>query len=316
MVIMFRVKEEPRRRMAALPGLLVAVAVAASGCAASPSSAPGDGRPVVVAAVYPLGYAASRVVGDLARVDILVPPGTEPHDYELSGRQVASLRSATLVVYQAGLDAALDEVVTQSATGAVVETGSLVTLRPPIAGAEEPATDTYGYDPHTWLDPTYMATFASVIATEMGRLDPARAAAYQANAAAFQADLTSLDADFRAGLTGCRTSTFLTTHAAFGYLADRYGLTQLAIAGVGAEDEPSPKHLGELALQARAHGLTTVFFETLLSPDYATTLADDLGLRTDVLDPIEGVTPASRGTDYLEIMRSNLAALRQANGCD
>jgi len=299
--------------MIALAGPLVSLAVVASGCAPSPSLAPGDDRPVVVAAVYPLGYAASRVVGDLAQVDVLVPPGTEPHDYELSGRQVASLRSATLVVYQAGLDAALDQAVTQAAH-AVVETGSLVTLRPSVAGVEDPS-NAYGYDPHTWLDPTYMATFAAAIATEMGRLDPARAAAYQANATAFQADLTSLDADYRTGLTGCRTSTFLTTHAAFGYLADRYNLTQLAIAGVGAENEPSPKHLGELAVQARTHGLTTVFFETLLSPDYATTLADDLGLRTDVLDPIEGVTASSRGSDYLAIMRANLAALKQANGC-
>ncbi|MCL2316504.1 MAG: zinc ABC transporter substrate-binding protein [Actinomycetia bacterium] len=304
------------------PGALVrgsaalVAALALAGCTASPAGpAPSDGRPVVVAAVYPLEYAAQRVAGGLADVGVLVPPGTEPHDFEIAPRQMAALRTASLVVYQAGVDAAIDEAVANARPAVVLETGSLVHLQAP--GGESGATTTaaYAYDPHTWLDPSNMATFAGAIAAELARIDPDHAATYRTNAAAFEADLTSLDADFQAGLADCRTSTFLTTHAAFGYLASRYGLTQLAIAGVSPEDEPSPRRLGELAQEARANGLTTVFFETLVSPDYAHTLAGDLGLRTDVLDPIEGVTEASRGGDYLEIMRSNLTALRLACGC-
>jgi len=282
------------------------------GCAAPP--APDDGKPQVIAAIYPLAWLAGAIAGPRADVVTLVPPGTEPHDYELTPRQLADLRTAAVVVYQQGVTAAADEAITQAAPAHLVETGQLVT-RLPLPEGETEAAGQYGADPHTWLDPNNMVVFAGAIADALAAADPAGAADYQAGAAAVREQLTGLDDAFRSGLTGCARTTFLTTHAAFGYLAKAYGLTQLAIAGLSPEDEPSPRHLGELAAQARSLGLTTVFFETLISPDYAETLADDLSLRTDVLDPIEAVTPASRGADYLTIMQANLSALRTANAC-
>ena len=281
------------------------------GCAAPPVD---DGLPQVVASVYPLAWVAAAVVGDAADVVTLVPPGTEPHDYELTPRQIVQLGQAALVVYQRGVDAAIDAAIDQAHPASVVETGSLVDLLP-ASGEEAGTSGPYAMDPHTWLDPANMVVFARAIADALTRVDPAGATGYRARADAVVQQLSSLDADLRTGLGTCRTSTFLTTHAAFGYLARAYGLTQLAIAGVTPEDEPSPRRLAELAMKARDLGLTTVFFETLVSPAYATTLADDLGLRTDVLDPIEGVSSASRGADYLEIMRANLESLRTANGC-
>jgi len=309
MILMFRFT-----RWLALVLVLVAVA---AGCAAP--LAPADGKPQIVAAMYPFAFLASSIAGDHADVTTLVPPGTEPHDYELTPRQIAQLQDANLVVYQRGVDASVDTAVTQTQPANVVETGSLVQLLLASSdGADTTGETTNGYadDPHTWLDPNNMAVFAQAVAAALTAADPAAAADYAANLATLETQLTALDAQYRAGLTGCQHTAFLTTHAAFGYMAKRYGLQQLAIAGVTPEDEPSPKRLGEMATQARDLGLTTVFFETLVSPDYANTLATDLGLRTDVLDPIEGLSSASRGTDYLQIMASNLTALREANGCD
>lgn len=276
-----------------------------SGCA---SPAPPDGKPQIVASMYPFAFLASAIAGDKADVATLVPPGTEPHDYELTPKQVASLRTADLVVYQSGVSAAIDQAVTQASPAHVVETGALVQLLPAPSGE-------YSFDPHTWLDPANMLVFADAITATLASADPANADQYQANNAVLKTELTNLDANYRTGLANCQRNAFMTTHAAFGYLARQYGLTQLAIAGATPEDEPSPRRLGELAEQARSLGLTTVFFETLVSPDYANTLATDLGLRTDVLDPIEAITKASRGDDYIEIMTANLTALRTANGC-
>jgi len=160
-----------------------------------------------------------------------------------------------------------------------------------------------------------MRVFAGAVGEAVASASPEHAEAYRANAAALDARLGALDEAYRAGLVGCERTAFLTTHAAFGYLAGAYGLRQLSIAGVTPDDEPSPARLAELARQARAEGLTTVFFEVLVSPDYANTLAADLGLRVDVLDPIEAITAESRGGDYVGVMESNLAALRTANGC-
>jgi len=313
MVIMFKKWCE----VSLVAALAMALTAVVTGCSAPPP--PSDGKPQIVAAMYPFAFLANTIAGDHADVTTLVPPGTEPHDYELTPHQIAQLRDATLVIYQRGVDAAIDTAVEQASPARVVETGSLVQLLLASSdGADTTGETTSGYadDPHTWLDPNNMIVFAKAVADAIAAADPVNAADYQANLATLTTQLTSLDASYRSGLTGCQRTSFLTTHAAFGYLAKQYGLQQLAIADVTPEDEPSPKRLGEIAATARSLGLTTVFFETLISPDYANTLATDLGLRTDVLDPIEGLSAASRGTDYLQIMASNLVALRQANGCD
>ena len=107
----------------------------------------------------------------------------------------------------------------------------------------------------------------------------------------------------------------MTTHAAFGYLAERYHLTQIGISGLSPDSEPSPARIAEVQRVARDHRLTTIFYETLVSPAVAQAIAGDLGLATDVLDPIEGITSQSRGQDYLSVMSANLAALRKAGEC-
>ena len=138
---------------------------------------------------------------------------------------------------------------------------------------------------------------------------------YAANAEELVADLTSLDADLAAGLETCEVRDIVTSHAAFGYLANAYDLVQVPIAGLDPSNEPSASQLAEISDLVREEGITTVFTETLVSPAVAQTVAREAGVETATLDPIEGLSDDTADQDYLSIMRSNLAALKKANGC-
>ncbi|WP_443033469.1 metal ABC transporter substrate-binding protein [Streptomyces sp. ACA25] len=169
-------------------------------------------------------------------------------------------------------------------------------------------------DPHVWLDPLKYAEVAEGVGGVLAEADPDNAADYEKNTADLVAELHTLHEEFASGLTNTETDTFITTHAAFGHLAGRYGIREEAIAGIDPESEPSAARMRELHAVAKDEGVTTVFFETLASDATARTLAEDLNLQTDVLDPLEGLTDESRGEDYFEVMRANLEALQKALG--
>jgi len=251
----------------------------------------------------------------------LTQPGAEPHDLELTPRQVASLTTAKLVIYEKGFQPAVDEAVLQSENPEVIDTTTAVPLRPLTVSADEPSRgagtgdDHMALDPHVWLDPTAMSRIAQVVESKLVIIDPAHAADYAHNTRALEMELRKLDRSFRTGLRHCVRTEFITTHAAFGYLAERYHLTQIGISGLNPDSEPSPARIADVQRIALEYRLTTIFSETLVSPALAQAIAGDLGLRTDVLDPIEGVTTESRGNNYLSIMASNLTALREAGGC-
>ncbi len=289
-----------------------------------------DGQPGqldVVAAFYPFQFVVERVAGPRAAVTPLTSPGAEPHDLELTPRQVASVATADLVVYERTFQTAVDEAVDQSGSDHVLDVAAVVPLQPLGAATHEHEGEEHGgeegedghdhggLDPHVWLDPTRMATLAGAVRDRLSAVDPDHAADYAAGAAALVAELGTLDEEFRTGLASCEREEFITTHTAFGYLAERYGLTQIGITGITPDAEPSPARIAEVQHEAQEHGVTTIFTETLVSPAIAEAIAGDLGLATDVLDPVEGITEASRGQDYLAVMRSNLTALEKANGC-
>ena len=308
-------------RMGVLCCMLILLAV--SGCAsARPASSSGPrGELTIVTAFYPLQFVAQRVSGGHAAVMNLTQPGAEPHDLELTPRQVASLTTATLVIYERGFQPAVDEAVVQSENRQVIDTTTIVPLRPLAVGSDDLDTgqwtgdDHPALDPHVWLDPTALGRIARVVQQRLSTIDPDHATDYARNAATLNRQLRSLDRSFHSGLAHCVRPEFMTTHAAFGYLAQRYHLTQMAISGLNPDAEPSPARIAEVQRLAQDHGLTTIFSETLVSPAVAQAIAGDLGLVTDVLDPIEGITDQSRGQDYLSVMSSNLAALRKAGGC-
>ena len=293
-----------------------ALALALTGCAAGVPSA-ADGRLSVEVAFYPFQFVAERVGGDAVAVTSLTAPGTEPHDLELTPRQVASLATADLVLYQSGFQPAVDSAITQARPARAVDTASFLTMLTATAdGAEQEASaGASSKDPHTWLDPTNLIKVAEHVRDALAQARPAEAAKFTANTSQLVADLTTLDADIKADLTGCAIQPFVTSHAAFGYFAARYGLTQVGIRGLEPDVEPSAARISEVQKIARDNHVTTIFFETLVSPVVAQSVAGDLGLKTDVLDPLEGITADSRGTDYLAVMRANANSLKVANQC-
>ncbi|MEU2260533.1 metal ABC transporter substrate-binding protein [Streptomyces sp. NPDC019645] len=307
--------------------------VSLSACSGT-SSAGGDkggGKLDVVASFYPMQFLAEQIGGDHVEVTTLTRPGVEPHDLELKPRQATELRGADYILYLKGVQPAVDEAIAQSGVEHTVDAATLTTMEShgtevghdhghegeeheggEHEGGEHGAEG--GTDPHVWLDPVKYAEVAKGVGDSMAKADPAHAADYRKNAGTLVGKLKSLDAKFAAGLKNGTTKTFITTHSAFGYLAERYGLEQHGIAGLDPESEPSPARIKELQTVAKQEKVSTIFFETLASDRTAKTLAEDTGLRTDVLDPLEGITDRSKGDDYLSVMESNLAALQKALG--
>ena len=282
-----------------LSTVLVGLAGLAGGCGSSHED--GNRLPIVVG-FYPLQFVAERIGGDRVAVTNLAQPGAEPHDLELSPRQVGAIADARLVVYLRGFQPALDEAVDQADGPTVIDGASVV---PPLPG---------GADPHLWLDPLRLGAIGTDVAGRLAELDPSAADGYGARAEQLTADLTALDREYQDGLRDCARREIVVNHAAFAYLADRYGLRQVPITGISPDTEPTPAQLAAAAEDARRAHATTIFFEPLVSPDVARTVAGVIGADTAVLDPVEGLEPGSTG-DYLSVMRANLATLRTALGC-
>lgn len=276
----------------------------------------------VVASFYPLQYLAEQIGGSHVHVTSLTKPGQEPHDLEISAQQTAALQESDAVLYLKNLQPAVDDAVAQSEVGTKIDAASLTTEEKHgnEVGGHAATHDTSkneelaGLDPHIWLDPVRYAQVAAGVGKAFEKADPKNAADYKANTAALVRKLDALNTEFRTGLANTKTKVFITTHAAFGYLAERYGLTEEAINGLDPESEPSAERVKDLEKMAKADGVTTVFYETLVSDKTAKTIAADSGLKTDVLDPIEGITAKSRGKDYFSVQQANLKALRTALG--
>ena len=318
-----------RRQLAPMPALLVgclAGVTALSGCAAfSDDSASGDGVHVATA-FYPLQFVTDRVAGDLATVVNLTQPGAEPHDLELTIAQTADVAEADLVIHEHGFQPAVDDAVDQNASGDIIDAADVVELEEADhTGDEHGAEDDHAegeeeehehgdLDPHFWQDPLLMADLGDAVADQLAEIDPGHADAYAANAEDLRADLEALDASYASGLTDCERTTVVVSHDAFGYLT-KYGLTMEPIAGLSPEAEPTPRDLARLQALIESDGVTTVFSERLAPAELSQTLADDAGVRTAVLDPIEGLSDETADEDYLSLMKENLSALQQANGC-
>ena len=276
----------------------------------------------VVASFYPMAFLAEQIGGKHVNVTSLTQPGQEPHDLEISAKQTAALQESDAVLYLKGLQPSVDEAVEQSGHETKIDAATLTTMEHHgnEVGGHSAEHDDHeneeleGKDPHVWLDPVKYAEVAKGVGAAFEKADPDHADTYKTNTEALVEKLGALNDQFTNGLKNTDTKVFITTHAAFGYLAERYGLTEEAISGLDPESEPSAARVKDLEKMAKADGVTTVFYETLVSDKTAKTIAADANLKTDVLDPIEGITDKSRGKDYFAVQEANLKALQAALG--
>lgn len=271
--------------------LTLSLLVATAGCRSAPDD---DGRTRVTAGFARLGELAERIGGDRVRVTDLTPPGAEPHDLELSSKDIDAVDDAALVLYLGGgFQPGLAEAARRA--GRALD----------LLKREERK------DPHIWLDPVRYGEAAAAVEEALVAADPAAAAGYKVRGAAFRNELAALDDEMQAGLAVCQRREIVTAHDAFGHLARRYQLEQEPITGISPEAEPDPARLADLADLVREKGVTTVFTERLVSPRVAEALAREAGVAVAVLDPLEGRLEGG----YVGAMRRNLTILRTALGC-
>ncbi|WP_243856485.1 metal ABC transporter substrate-binding protein [Actinomyces respiraculi] len=340
-----------RRPLAVTAAIALAGSLAACGGAASSGTSTDDGILDVSVSFYPIQYLVETIGGDAVNVTSVTPVNVEPHDFELSPADVAALEKADLVAYASGFQTSLDEALAQIDGPTVLDISNAVDLvhhegvehdhehegvehdheseeaghdhdheseeaghdrdhESEEAGHDHDHAD--GADPHFWLDPERMIAAANAIEATLEKADPDNAATYQAGLAELVTTLNGIDEDYTTGLGSCERTTFVTSHSAFGYLADRYGLTQVSVSGVDPEGEPSPAELAAVKEVVQATGTTTIFTEELVSPETAQALADETGATTAVLSPMESQPEAG---DYAAGMSANLEALRTALAC-
>jgi zinc transport system substrate-binding protein len=269
--------------------------------------------------IYPLAFAAEGVAGDLAEVVSLAGPGVEPHDLELTPGDVAKINDADLVVYIPEFIPALDAVVKTLDQSKVINATQGITL---ISGdshshegeeahsEEEGHSDESATDPHIWLNPSNMVLIGNSIAQALSALTSD--SAINENRSGFENALTTLASDYTAKLANCSIKALVVSHEAFGYIANAYGFEQVGISGLSPEAEPSPARLAEVAKIAKAENATTIYYESLVDPKVAKTLADELKITAEMLDPLE--SPPASG-DYLSVMQQNLDTLVKGQVC-
>lgn len=298
---------------------LVAVCVAVlwlAGARRAPSNTNAtEGEITVVASFYPLAEFAARVGGDRVRVVNITPSGTEPHEYEPTPLDIAGVYKAKVFLYNGnGIDGWADRLADDIRSKGVIVSrmSDQVDVLETDIGDEEEA-----YDPHIWLDPRNAQKIVGLIAKLLTDADPDGARVYEANRDAYIQTLMELDQAYRSGLEQCDSRTIVTTHNAFRYLARRYALDTEYILGLSPDDDPSPRRLAEIADLAKARGIRVIFFETLVSPRIAQTIANEIGAETLVLNPLEGLTDEElrAGKDYVSVMLENLNNLKTALAC-
>lgn len=303
----------------------LAVVAALGSCSSSANDNPGKStttqpsfssdskaKPTVVASFYPLAFVADRLVGDVATIVNLTPPGVEPHDLEVSPEQAGVLEDAKLVLTMGqGLQPSVEDAARRRSSGVI----SLLDL----LGVTNPAKDKRAEekfdlrsDPHVWLDPQLMQNAVAEIATALAKVFPDSIDDINIRSTELGAELSEIDAAYVSGLAQCKGRVLVTSHAAFGRLAQRYGLTQQAIVGVSPDAEPTADRLAALTDLVEKKNITTIFAEELVSPKVADALARETGVAVAVLSPIES---APKQGNYVTAMTKNLTVLRAGLNC-
>jgi len=284
--------------------LLTVLLVGLTGCVEQPKT---DGKINVVTSFYPLYEFSSRIGGEKAEVSVLVPAGAEPHDWEPGPQDIIRVGSAQIFVYNgAGLEPYVDDIITKTGSRKVIVVDSSEGI--------ELIKEGNAPDPHIWLDPSLAKHQVDAIEKAFIKADPKNSDYYTANAQALKQDMDALDANISKELAPAKKKVFITAHTAFSYFAKRYGLTQIAIAGLSTDIEPSPAKIAEIVKLAKENKVKYIFFETLVSPKLSETIAKEVGAKTLVLNPIEGLSEdqINQGKNYFNLMRENVKNLKLA----
>lgn len=296
--------------MLAVSGLMLSGCGAATQTASDTAAQKSDNKIKVITTFYPMYDFAKNIAGDHADVTALIPSGVEPHDWEPTQKDIEAIAKADVFVYNGGVESWVADTLksVNNEKLQVVEASQGIAL---MEGIEEEHDH---LDPHVWLDPVFAQKQVRTIEAALEQADPNHKDDYKKNADAFISKLQALDKEYRDTLSSAKRKEFVTQHAAFGYLAKRYGVKQIPIAGLSPDVEPSPSELVEIVHFAKEHQVKTIFFETLVSPKVAETVAKEIGAKTAVLNPIEGLTEEEKANnlDYLGIMKKNLNELAKA----
>lgn len=272
------------------------------------------GKIQVAASFYPLYFFASQIGGDKATVINITPAGAEPHDYEPTAQDIVQIENSRLLILNGNVEPWGDSIkqnIDPNKTTIVVAGEGLTTQKVEESGQSV-------IDPHVWLSPPLAKEMVDKITQAFIGIDPSNSAYYQSNANALKSQLDGIDAAYREGLKDCKSKDIITSHAAFGYLAAHYGLVQVPIAGLSPDAEPSPQQLAQIVTFAKQNNIKYIFFESLVSPKLSDTIANEIGAKTLVLNPIEGLTndELAQGKNYITEMQSNLATLETALQCN
>ncbi len=268
----------------------------------------------ITASFYPLYYFASQIGGDKANVINITPAGAEPHDYEPTPSDIASIENSKLLILQGtGLEAWSKDI----QSNIDPKNTTVITVGQDLMTQNVLEDGNNVIDPHTWLSPPLASEMADKILAGFIEVDPTNVNYYKDNEAKLKADISTLDTEYKNGLANCASKDIITSHAAFGYLATTYGLTQVPISGLSPDAEPSPKQLADVADFVKKNNIKYIFFESLVSPKLSETIARETGTKTMVLDPIEGIIPEdlAKGYNYITVMESNLKNLELVLQC-
>lgn len=310
-------------------GVIVVFGLLVSSCSSASDTSQANLK--LVGNFYPVTWLVEQIAGDSAEVTSLTPSGVEPHDLQLDAKSIALIQDADMVFYlgsefQPDVEKAVARLENASKAIDLLNSRGVTLLNVQKEddhdhghdhGDEEEEVEhkhplAGGKDPHVWLDPANMILMARVISNELAKIAPNYKELFNSNLSAVEKELTSLDKDISSNLKNCKIKTVVTSHAAFLYFTEKYGFKQLAIAGISPEDEPDAKRLAGIADSAKDAKVSTVYFEEVLSPDLAKTVAREVGAKLSFLSALE-FEPESG--DYISLMRTNLENLFQGQGC-
>lgn len=297
-----------------------------SGCARKTNSGSSaeNAKIKVFTSFYPMYDFAGKIGGDKINLTNLVPAGTEPHDWEPTPKDIAAVEKADVLIYNgAGMEIWMDKVLksVKNKNLIVVEAAKNIKLLENTEeheedGKEENESDHEDllYDPHVWLNPMNAKKQMESIKEALIKVDPENKDFYQKNFEDNAAEFDKLNKEFADAVAGFARKDIIVSHEAFGYLCDAFGLQQVGIEGLSAESEPTPARMAEIARFARENNVKVIFFEELVSPKIAETIAKEVGAQTLMLNPLEGLSEedVKAGKDYFTIMRDNLETLKKA----